>query len=81
MVLTITISDLYVLAALDGRVLDRLLDAIVHGDSARGRPWSCSLRRRFLITCVALRTNLTLRELAVVVRISKNRPRIASSRP
>jgi Transposase DDE domain len=36
----------------------------------RGRPWSCSLRRRILITCVALRTNLTFRELATCTAIA-----------
>jgi hypothetical protein len=38
----------------------------------RGRPWSCSLRRRILITCVALRTNLTYRELAACASISSS---------
>jgi hypothetical protein len=38
----------------------------------RGRPWSRSLRQRVLITCVALRTNLTLRELAAMFAISKS---------
>jgi len=37
-----------------------------------GRPWSRSLRDRVLITCAALRTNLTLRELAAVFQISKS---------
>jgi hypothetical protein len=35
----------------------------------RGRPWSVSLRHRILITCVALRTNLTFRELAACASI------------
>jgi len=38
----------------------------------QGRPWSCSRRRRVLITCVALRTNLTIRDLAVIFAISKS---------
>lgn len=38
----------------------------------RGRRWSCSLERRILITCVALRTNLTFRELAACFAISKS---------
>ena len=38
----------------------------------RGRPWSQSLRRRVLIACVGLRTNLTMRELAAVFGISKS---------
>jgi hypothetical protein len=38
----------------------------------RGRPWSRSLRHRVLITCVALRTNLTLRELAACMDLSRS---------
>ena len=38
----------------------------------RGRPWSRSLRHRVLIACAALRTNLTVRELAAVFQISKS---------
>jgi len=38
----------------------------------RGRPWSRSLRARILIACTALRTNLTIRELAAVFRASKS---------
>jgi hypothetical protein len=52
-------------------VLDSVLRRIER-DAKRGHPWSCSLRRRVLITCVALRTNLTVRELAAVFRISKS---------
>ena len=49
-------------------------------DHRRGRPWSCSLRRRVLITCTALRTNLTIRELAACFAISKSAAhRIVSS--
>ncbi|HSD86997.1 MAG TPA: transposase family protein [Kofleriaceae bacterium] len=39
---------------------------------SRGRPWSCSLRHRVLIAATALRTNLTMRELAAVFEISKS---------
>ena len=42
------------------------------GYRRRGRPWSRSLRQRVLIACIALRTNLTIRELAAVVQISKS---------
>lgn len=66
-----TISRLCRLAAIERRALERLVRSIAR-ESARGRPWSCSLRRRVLITCVALRTNLTLRELAAMLRISKS---------
>ena len=37
-----------------------------------GRRWSCTLGRRITITCAALRTNLTMRELAAVFQISKS---------
>ena len=37
-----------------------------------GRPWSCSLAQRILIVCTALRTNLTVRELAASFAISKS---------
>ena len=38
----------------------------------RGRPWSQPLRVRVLVTSTALRTNLTIRELAAVFSISKS---------
>lgn len=65
------ISRLLVLAALDPGHLDRLVQ-LVAADPRRGRPWSCSLRDRVLVTCAALRTNLTIRELAAVVGLSKS---------
>lgn len=37
-----------------------------------GRPWSRPLRHRLLLACVALRTDLTLRELAAILQISKS---------
>ena len=37
----------------------------------RGRPWACSLRTRVVVLCVALRTNLTFREIAAVFSISR----------
>ncbi len=49
-------------------MLLRRLDAAPH----RGRPWSCSRQRRVLLTCVALRTNLTIRELAAIFAISRS---------
>jgi hypothetical protein len=51
--------------------LERLLRRIAP-EPRRGRPWSCSLRRRILIACAALRTNHTLRELAAVAQIWKS---------
>jgi len=38
----------------------------------RGRPPARSVVQRVLLTCVALRTNLTVRELAALARISKS---------
>lgn len=52
--------------------LEALVDRLVGSEPARGRPWSRSLRRRTVIVCVALRTNLTIRELAAVFSISKS---------
>ena len=66
-----TIRELSILAALDDRRLDVLLERLP-ADGRRGRPWACSRRIRVLIACVALRTNLTVRELAAVVGISKS---------
>jgi hypothetical protein len=46
----------------------------------RGRPWSRPLRQRLVIACAALRTNLTMRELAATFDISKSTAhRIVSS--
>jgi len=64
-------SSALVLAALTPGRLAALL-ANLPVDSRRGRPWSCSRRRRVLIACVALRTNLTMRELAASFAISKS---------
>lgn len=58
-------------AALSRVGLDTLLRRLPR-ERRRGRPWSCSLRRRLLIVCAALRTNLTFRELAAVFRTSKS---------
>jgi hypothetical protein len=62
---------LRVLAALDpdrlATITQRLATHCRHG-----RPWSLSLARRVLITCIALRTNLTVRELAIVCGTTKS---------
>lgn len=59
------------------RLLLRLLRLTAH---RRGRPWRDSLRRRALIVCTALRTNLTMREIGAIFGISKSRAhRIISS--
>jgi hypothetical protein len=46
---------------------DRRLASIVArlpAEPHRSRPWSRPLRQRVLVACAALRTNLTMRELA-----------------
>jgi len=68
---TMTNSRMLVLAA----ITRRRLAAVIHRypcEPQRGRPWSCSLAERILITCAALRTNLTFRELAASFAISKS---------
>lgn len=66
-----TIRRSLILAALDPTRLRSLL-ARIAADPRRGRPWSCSRRRRILVTCAALRTNLTIRELAALFHLSKS---------
>jgi hypothetical protein len=66
-----TTPQLLVLAALSRDRLSTLLLRLP-AEPRRGRPWSCSRRRRVLLTCVALRTNLTIRELAASVGISRS---------
>lgn len=55
---------------------DRDLGIIVSGlqrtECRRGRPWSRSLHHRLHVVCFALRTNLTIRELAAVFAISRS---------
>lgn len=66
-----TISRMLVLAAITHRHLAAVLHRLP-AEPCRGRPWSRSLRRRVLIACAALRTNLTMRELAASFAISKS---------
>ena len=62
-----------VLAAMTRQQLDRIVARLDHvACRRRGRPWSSSLRRRILLTCVALRTNLTFRELAACAQVSSS---------
>jgi hypothetical protein len=66
-----TQARMLVLAAITKR---RLL-AVLHGlraEPRRGRPWSRSLAHRVLIACAALRTNLTIRELAAAFALSRS---------
>jgi len=69
-----TVSRLLALASVPRRQLDAILVRLAPDMCARrrGRPWSCSLRCRVLLTCVALRTNLTFRELALCASISSS---------
>ena len=69
--MTMTIRRLRVLAALDPRRLAMIVHRL-QPECQLGRPWSQSLRRRVPVTCGALRTNLTFRELAAVCGTSKS---------
>lgn len=66
-----TIPRLNILAALGERRLAMVMNRLPPERRA-GRPWSRSLRHRVLLTCAALRTNLTMRELAAVFGVSKS---------
>lgn len=66
-----TTSRMIVLAAISRRRLAAVIRRLPF-EPRRGRPWSCSLTRRILIVCAALRTNLTIRELAASFAISKS---------
>lgn len=67
-----TVGRLLVLASMTRRQLDAIVARLARHDHQRGRPWSCSLRRRVLVTCVSLRTNLTFRELAACASLSSS---------
>lgn len=62
---------LLTLAALSWRDLARLR-RMLPASRRRGRPCSSSPLHRLLVACVALRTHLTMRELAAVVGFSKS---------
>ena len=66
-----TQPQMLVLAALTPHRLDSLLRAL-GPETRRGHPWSRSRQHRVLITCAALRTNLTMRELAAAFGLSKS---------
>jgi hypothetical protein len=51
---------------------DAIVARLQDTERRRGRPWACSLRRRVAVVCIALRTNLTIRELAAVFAISRS---------
>jgi hypothetical protein len=67
-----TIHRSMILAALDARAVRWLLGQLPRPGIRRGRPWSRSQRDRILITCAALRSNLTVRELAAVFGLSRS---------
>lgn len=64
-------SRLLDLAGLNGRHV-RAIVRHLPAEPRRGRPWRRSLRQRVVIACAALRTNLTMRELAASFAISKS---------
>jgi hypothetical protein len=66
-----TTSHMLVLAALSRQRLATILRCL-GAEPCRGRPWSASRRRRVLLTCAALRTNLTIRELAAAFGVSRS---------
>ena len=66
-----TISRMLALAAITRRRLAVVIQRLPL-ERRCGRPWSCSLAQGILITCTALRTNLTMRELAASFAISKS---------
>jgi hypothetical protein len=59
---------------LAGLTRDRFERVMAHlpAEPARGRPWSLPQRERVLLACIALRTNLTMRELAVLFATSSS---------
>jgi hypothetical protein len=59
-------------ATLTHSQLDTVIRRLQPLEHRRGRPWSQSLRRRVLVVCAQLRTNLTVRELGAVFGISKS---------
>ena len=64
-------SRMLVLAALSHHRLVAVLHRLP-AERRRGRPWSRSLSTRVLIACTALRTNLTIRELAASFAVSRS---------
>jgi hypothetical protein len=66
-----TIRRMHLLAAVSSGQLAFMMRRLPPA-RRRGRPWSRTFRHRVLIACVALRTNLTIRELAAVFQISKS---------
>jgi hypothetical protein len=65
-------SDIATLTGLPTTTIDDVVQRLAPHVGRRGRPWCIPLRRRVLVACASLRTNLTLRELAAVFVISKS---------
>ena len=61
-----------VLAALPRHLVDDVARRLAGTERRRGRRWATPLRQRVLVACVALRTNLTFRELAAMFEISRS---------
>jgi hypothetical protein len=72
MTLRMPIHRLLVLAGLTHAELVRLGRLLPAPARRRGRPCICPPLRRVVVACAALRVNLTVRELAAVVGLSKS---------
>ena len=66
------IESWLVLAGLSRPALARLVRLLATTQPPVGRPCAHPLEARVLIACIALRTDLTLRELAAIARTSKS---------
>jgi hypothetical protein len=67
----LSLLSLTKLTGLDGLQLEAVIRRLRSpGRRPRGRPWAAPLPRRVAVACASLRTNLTLRELAAVFRMS-----------
>jgi DDE superfamily endonuclease/Helix-turn-helix of DDE superfamily endonuclease len=64
--------DIKSITTLSPSQIETVIQDLQPSERRRGRPWSQSLRRRVLIVCMELRTNLTFRELGSVLGISKS---------
>ena len=65
-------SSIDLATGLSGPQLAIVISSLHTSARRRGRPWTLSLEQRTRMTCVGLRTNLTVRELGVVFAISKS---------
>ncbi len=66
-------DDLAALTGLTRQHLSHAVAALAVGEvDRRGRPWALPLRTRTILCAVALRTNLTIRQIAAIFGISKS---------